>query len=176
MTTKLKYLINNIFIDVDGTLTDGKYLISSKGEQTKSFYTRDFEMMEIFMQCSKDNKISFITGSDGTCLQRKIENLVYHNDAWNEFYSNDQIKLLTSIHKKHVEIQSTFCRIVLEESAYIGDSYNDIEAMKMVKLAGCPKNAVEEIVKNSLFVSELDGGEGAVADFINFIVKENLND
>jgi len=36
--------IKIVAIDVDGTLTDGKYYISNKGEVSKSFYTRDFTL------------------------------------------------------------------------------------------------------------------------------------
>ena len=38
--------IKLIVTDVDGTLTDGMYLVSDAGTVSKSFYTRDFNAIQ----------------------------------------------------------------------------------------------------------------------------------
>ena len=47
--------------------------------------------------------------------------------------------------------------------------------MKKCKLTGAPKDSVEEILNISDFISTKNGGDGAVREFIEYILKkENL--
>ena len=63
----------------------------------------------------------------------------------------------------------------VEEIAYIGDDIIDVEPMKMCGLKGCPADAVTEVKEICDYVSVKKGGEGAVRDFIEWIVrKENV--
>ena len=61
--------------------------------------------------------------------------------------------------------------------AYIGDDLNDLECMKAVKdaggIIGCPQNAVKAVVNIANFVSSYNSGEGAVRDFIEWLVDIN---
>ena len=63
----------------------------------------------------------------------------------------------------------------LQEVAYIGDDLNDLPCMKLVKEAGgiigCPANAVSSVIEISSFVSSKDGGDGAVRDFIEYLIE-----
>ena len=45
--------------------------------------------------------------------------------------------------------------------------------MKNVGLSGAPKDAAEEVLKIADFVSTKNGGEGAVRDFVEFIMKKD---
>mgnify|MGYP001316147568 FL=1 len=62
--------------------------------------------------------------------------------------------------------------IPFEEVAYIGDDLNDFEVMKKCGITGCPSDAVDEIKNISDYVSKYKGGEGAVRDFIEWIIKQ----
>ena len=59
-----------------------------------------------------------------------------------------------------------------EEIAYIGDDLNDLRIMKEVGLKGAPSDAIEEILEIADFISTKEGGNGAVREFIEFIVKK----
>ena len=49
--------------------------------------------------------------------------------------------------------------------------------LKKCKQTGAPKNSVEEILNISDFISTKNGGDGAVREFIEYILKkENLWD
>ena len=59
-----------------------------------------------------------------------------------------------------------------EETAYIGDDLNDFEVMKRVGLVGAPADACREILETADFVSSKNGGEGAVREFLEYILKK----
>ena len=59
---------------------------------------------------------------------------------------------------------------------YIGDDINDIECMKAVKeaggIVGCPFDAVEKVKRISDFVSQYNGGYGAVREYIDYLLED----
>jgi 3-deoxy-D-manno-octulosonate 8-phosphate phosphatase (KDO 8-P phosphatase) len=58
--------------------------------------------------------------------------------------------------------------------AYIGDDINDLPCMNAVKdcsgIVGCPMDAVQSVKNIADFVSCKNGGDGAVREFIEWIV------
>ena len=64
----------------------------------------------------------------------------------------------------------------LGQVAYIGDDINDLACMKLVKmnggLIGCPMDAVDSVIEIADFVSKKEGGNGAVREFIEWIVSK----
>ena len=52
---------------------------------------------------------------------------------------------------------------------------NDYDCIKVIKeaggITGCPSDAAKEIIEISDFVSEKTGGNGAVREFIEWIIK-----
>ena len=63
--------------------------------------------------------------------------------------------------------------ISFENTAYMGDDLNDLSVMKHVVLAGCPKDSVQEVLEISNFISSKNGGDGAVREFLEYIMKNN---
>mgnify|MGYP000877627345 CR=1 FL=1 len=62
-----------------------------------------------------------------------------------------------------------------EEIAYMGDDLNDINIIKKVGLSAAPADAISEVLEIVDFISEKKGGNGAVREFIEFVLKkENL--
>ena len=62
--------------------------------------------------------------------------------------------------------------IDVSQIAYIGDDLIDLEPMKLCGVSGCPADAVDEIRKISSFVSGKRGGDGAVREFIEWLIKD----
>ena len=69
-------------------------------------------------------------------------------------------------------IKSTNNHLKKEEVAYIGDDLNDYKSMKFVGLPVCPNNAVEELKKISCINLSKNGGNGAVREFIEILLKD----
>ena len=59
----------------------------------------------------------------------------------------------------------------LEQVVYMGDDLPDYPVMKMVGLPVCPADASPEIKDISLYISNRNGGKGAVRDIIEQVLK-----
>ncbi|HTY59977.1 MAG TPA: HAD hydrolase family protein, partial [Bacteroidota bacterium] len=57
-----------------------------------------------------------------------------------------------------------------DEFAFIGDDLFDIPLLKTVGLSAAPPNALREVRRSVHYVTRAAGGEGAVRDFIDFIL------
>ena len=149
-------------MDVDGTLTDGKIYIGSKGEEFKSFNVKDGYAINEMLH-KNGIKTAIITGRESEIVNIRARELsidcVYQNVS-------DKVETLKQI----VELYG----ISIEEVAYIGDDLNDFEAMKKCGITGCPADAVDEIKNISDYTSKFNGGDGAIRDFVDWILKNKV--
>ena len=83
-------------------------------------------------------------------------------------------KLLQVISEYNDKYSSNYA---LTDCAYIGDDILDLQCMEPIRVAGgiigCPKDAVLKVKSIAHYVSEYNGGNGAVRDFIEWIIHEN---
>ena len=147
-------------MDVDGTLTDGKIYIGSGEKEFKACNVKDgYAINEILH--TNNIKTAIVTGRKSDIVEIRARELridyVYQNVS-------DKVETI----KQMVELYG----IPFEEVAYIGDDLNDFEVMKKCGITGCPSDAVDEIKNISDYVSKYKGGEGAVRDFIEWIIKQ----
>lgn len=152
--------IKVLAMDVDGTLTDGKINIGRDGEIFKSFDVKDGYAIKHLLP-KFDILPVIITGRISKITENRAKELGIEN-----IYQNVKNKqeILHDLCKKY--------KIGLRNVAYIGDDLNDLEIMQMVAVAGCPVNAVKEIRAIAHFISNKNGGDGAVRDFIEWIISE----
>ena len=150
---KIKMLV----IDVDGTLTDGKIYMGASGEVMKAFSVKDGLMISRLGNFEIVPVI--ITGRSSDILVNRCKELKI-----TEIYQgiDNKKESLKEIIKKY-----QYC---LEEVAYIGDDINDLECMVYCGLKGCPKDAANEVRAIADFVSSKNGGNGAVREFIEYII------
>lgn len=152
----IKYLV----MDVDGTLTDGKIYMGAHGEMMKAFNIKDgCGIHDIAIPGGIIPVI--ITGRTSEIVKKRCGEL-----GIQQVYQGikNKIEQLNSIADD------------LSQVAYIGDDINDLSCMIPVKEAGgvvgCPADAVERVKEISDFVARHNGGDGAVRDFIEWIIKE----
>ena len=152
-------MIELIVIDVDGTLTDGKVYYSSSNEEIKAFNIKDGLMIASWNRLGK--KSAIITGRTSPMVQRRAKEL-------NITYVEQGIKNKQVILEEICEKEGIF----LENVAVIGDDMNDYSMMKLVKKTFAPSDAnkfIYDYVSNPL---SKKGGEGAVAEMIEILLKE----
>lgn len=151
--------IRLIVVDVDGTMTDGGIYYSQQGDEIKKFNSRD--AAGYFTAHAVGIKIMVLTGRECYATTRRMKEL-------NIDYVCQDVKDKYSYLEKFMADYNYGC----EEVAYIGDDLNDLFPMQLVGFVGCPLDAYPEIKAVADYVSEAKGGEGAVRDFIQYILKE----
>ena len=157
MKSKIKLLV----MDVDGTLTDGKINMSPSGELFKAFNIKDgYGINEMLPQHGIIPAI--ITGRTSTIVENRAREL--HID---ELHQGKHEKLGTL---KELMAKYGCSR---ENVAYIGDDILDIECMRESALVGCPADACQQVKELSHFVCPSKGGDGAVREFIEYIINYN---
>ena len=164
--------MNNIkllFMDVDGTLTDGKIYMGEHGEIMKAFNIKDgCGIKDILPKYGIIPVI--ITARQSKMLALRCEELNIK-----ELYQNTRDKLgqLDIILEKYSSTENV--QYSYANCAYIGDDILDIPCMKKIKEAGgiigCPADAVLQVREIADFISEKNGGDGAVREFIESIIS-----
>ncbi|MCJ7580175.1 MAG: HAD hydrolase family protein [Candidatus Aminicenantes bacterium] len=149
--------IKMIITDVDGTLTDGTLILFPDGEEVKSYNVLDG--MGMLLAHLAGIKTGIITGKYSKPLAKRAKNLKV-----SELYQGilDKKKVLFEILKKH--------DLHLEDVAYIGDDLGDLDVIKIVGFAAAVANAHAVIKEHSHYHCRLGGGQGAVREFIEFIL------
>lgn len=158
--SNIKYLV----MDVDGTLTDGKIYMGNDGEVFKAFNIKDG--YGIHDLASKANIIPvIITGRESSIVLNRCKelgiNMVFQG------VSDKKAKLQEVVDSDNEDMSAV---------AFIGDDNNDYPCMEMVKNSGgltaCPNDASKEVVEISDYVCEKNGGEGAVREFVEWIINK----
>ena len=149
--------IKTFFIDVDGTLTDGSYEVSETGLISKSFNTRDFYALHRMYNTGYD--IVIITGADDQVIEKKCCGLPF------EIITSSITKV------KDIERYQKREKIKWEQTAFIGDAENDLEAMSRSYFSACPLDAIPEVTECVDYQSMIEGGRGAVYDIMRKYCK-----
>lgn len=146
-----------VFSDVDGVLTDSKINIGQDGEIFKSFNVKDGYGI---VQWKKKDGHDFviITSRESQAVNNRAAEL-----GIKEVHQGVKSKL-----KKVDEIASRL-GFDLEDVVYIGDDLTDLQTIETVGTACCPANAAEEIRRKCSYISQYNGGEGAVRDILNHL-------
>lgn len=164
MNRKIRFLV----MDVDGTLTDGKIIMGAEGELYKSFDVKDG--CGIFNLLPKYSIIpAVITARESGIVRNRCDELKIKEVHQN--CCNKKGKL-QEILRRYSERDSR--EYTLADCAYMGDDIPDLQCMKAVReaggLAGCPADAAESVKRLADFVSGSKGGNGAVREFIEYII------
>lgn len=152
----IKYLI----MDVDGTLTDGKIYMGIDGELYKAFNIKDGCGIKDILPQYKIKPV-IITARTSQILVNRCKEL-----GITDVYQGVNNKI-----NKILDITSN-----LAECSYIGDDILDLQCMKPIKCSGgkvgCPNDAVDKVKEISDFISNKNGGEGAVREFIEWLIAK----
>ncbi|MGG7620231.1 KdsC family phosphatase [Bacillus coreaensis] len=149
-----------LVMDVDGTLTDGKIYVGENGEVFKAFNVRDgYRLINI----EKYNIVPvIITGRNSEILARRAAELKIEEVHQGV---DDKLQVLDEIINRY--------QLSYENVAYIGDDVNDIDCMNVCYLKACPADAIDEVIGVVDYVCKSNGGNGAVRELIDLIVRNN---
>ena len=154
-------MIELIVLDVDGTLTDGKIIYSSSGEELKNFDVKDGLAIASWTKMY-NKKVAIITGRNSNLVQKRAEELgVTH--IFQGIHNKDEV--LENILKEE--------NISWDEVAGIGDDLNDYKMLQKVGLSFCVADAVDDIKSSVDIVTKANGGYGAVREMVEYILKHD---
>jgi len=146
-----------IIMDVDGTLSDGRFFMLPNGDTVKSFDVKDGTGIQFARLAGLTTAI--ITGKKSEIVRRRAEELQVH-----EYYENVYNKTIPFFELlKKYDLQK-------DEVAYIGDDIGDAEVMGMVGFAAAVGDAHPLIKRISHYIAKRYGGRGAVREVIDFIL------
>jgi 3-deoxy-D-manno-octulosonate 8-phosphate phosphatase (KDO 8-P phosphatase) len=147
-----------LMMDVDGVLTDGRIIQDSHGHELKVFDVKDGH--GIVMAHRAQLRTALISGrASETITQRARElgiELVYQK-IWNKLEVYEKIIVDT--------------KLTHDEVAYIGDDLVDIPLLRRVGLAVAVADAVDEVKAVAHLVTQRSGGQGAVREVIELILR-----
>lgn len=150
--------IKMVLTDCDGCLTDGGMYYSDNGNESKKFNTKDGMGFQLLRE--RGIKTGIITGENNVTVQQRGKKLQV-----------DIVRLGVKDKKAVImELCETY-GIAPAETAYIGDDINDLEVIQSVGLGCSVSNAIESVRAAAQYVSPLRGGDGAVRDIIEYILK-----
>jgi len=154
-------MIELLVLDIDGTLTDGKIIYSSKGDELKQFDVKDGLAIASWTK-KLHKKVAIITGRKSKLVERRAQELgVSH--LFQGVDNKDEI--LEQILKEE--------NLTWEQIAAIGDDLNDYKMLNKVGLSFAVADAVDDIKEICDIVCLNKGGFGAVREMIEYILKHD---
>lgn len=151
-------IIKLILLDVDGVLTDGAVTIYGDGSESKRFHIRDGIAL-VWAQRAGVQVGLLSARHSPTTAQRAAQlgiTLIYQG-VTSKLATYDQI----------------VGDMVLgdEQVAYMGDDIVDLAVLSRAGLSAAPADAVAEVKSRVDFVSTKPGGEGAVRELVELVLR-----
>lgn len=155
---KIKLLV----LDIDGVFTNAKVCVNNTGEFSKEFSLIDGMGIELLRE--EGMEIIIMTSEKSEIVTKRMEKLKIK-----EIYLGvkDKYSLLENIALNK--------KIKRNEIAYLGDDINDLANICSVKWGIVPQNAVLENKLKADFILNSYGGNGAIREIVNFLIKYNKN-
>lgn len=150
--------IKLLLMDCDGVLTDGRLWLTADGDEQKSFNTHDGLGLSLLHRAGLNSGI--ITGRSSNAVTKRAKELgvefVRQGDP-------DKIAAFEEVLR--------LAGVVENEVAFVGDDLTDIPIMQRSELAVAVADAVEETRSVAHYVTRAKGGQGAVREVIEIILK-----
>lgn len=153
--SKIKLLV----LDVDGVLTNGTVMINSDGSEGKNFSIVDGHGIKLWHRAGFDTAL--ISGRASGATTVRAEQL-------------DITNIVQGAKKKLPAYESLLAELGLspQETAYAGDDLLDIPPVRRAGLGVAVANSVDELKERADYITKAKGGEGAVREIIELILKK----
>jgi len=155
-----KAKIRALFLDVDGVLTDGRIYLDGRGNELKVFNTKDGHGLR--KAAAAGVAICWISGRSSPATARRAREL--------------GVRLCyQGVRDKRARLEAVRRRLGLSraETAAIGDDEPDIPMFEATGLSACPADAVAAARRAADVVLKSKGGDGAVRELVELILKKN---
>lgn len=150
--------IKLLLMDCDGVLTDGRLYFSANGEAIKVFHVRDGQ--GIVSWHTAGFRSGIISGRDAEdILQARAQEL-----------GMDYLSVRSEDKVRDFEAILSEAGLAAEETAFIGDDLGDLPLLKRVGFPVAVADAVPEVKTAAVYVTEANGGHGAVREVVDLLL------
>ena len=150
--------IELVLADVDGVLTDGQVIYNNQGIETKQFHIRDGLGIKLWHKAGY--KFGLVTQRSSQIVKLRAAEL---NVTIVRQGTQDK---LTTLKEVLAELG-----LSAAQACYIGDDLPDLPVIRAVGLGVAVADACEEVRRAAHFVTSLRGGQGAVRETLERILK-----
>ena len=147
-----------LLFDVDGVFTDGRLIYTRRGEQVKTFHVRDGLAVRLAQRAGF--KLGLLSGRRSRPLERRASELDFDVVILG---SGDKRPAFEKFLNDH---DTTPGRI-----AFIGDDLPDLPVLGRCALSFAPADAAPEVRDMVHVVLDARGGDGAVREMVEKILK-----
>ena len=152
-------LVKLVVLDVDGVLTDGALYVGQDGKESiKVFDSLDGHGIKLL--ASTGIKFAIISGRKSTMVEARAKELGI------DFVFMAVKDKLATLNELLKDLQ-----LGLQDCAAVGDDWPDLPVMSRVQLAAAPAQAHQEVLRIAHFVAARKGGNGAVREICDLILK-----
>jgi 3-deoxy-D-manno-octulosonate 8-phosphate phosphatase (KDO 8-P phosphatase) len=152
--------IRALFFDVDGVLTDGRVYLSDDGREFKVFDTKDGHGIKRAVQAGL--QVAWISGRTSRATELRARELgvryCYQGVA-------DKLKVYRALCRRW--------NVTAAETAAMGDDDPDVPLLEAAGFSACPADAAPPARKAADVVLKRAGGDGAVREFVEHILRYN---
>jgi 3-deoxy-D-manno-octulosonate 8-phosphate phosphatase (KDO 8-P phosphatase) len=151
--------IELLVLDVDGVLTDGTIVLNGDGTESKFFNALDGHGIKLWKRAGL--KAAFLSGRKSEPVARRAEQLGV------DYCMEGCLDKLPALNELLAK-----CGVTAEKTAYIGDDLPDLPVIREVGFGVAVANAVGEVRQEADYVTKQKGGDGAVREVIEYILKK----
>jgi len=150
--------IRLLVMDVDGVLTDGRMILSDRGEELKSFHTHDGIGLALAKRAGL--RTALVTGESSPIAKTRGAKL-----------GVDSVVLGARRKGESVEALRAEFDLAPDAVAFIGDDLLDIPALQVAGLAVTVADASAVVKAVAHVVTRARGGHGAVRELVELILR-----
>ncbi len=151
-------VIKLLILDVDGVMTDGAIIFQNGQEQIKAFHVQDGLGIQLLQKAGIT--VAIITGKSSEMLMARAQALgIQHVYQKQTDKSNAYQTLLKTLNLAPTSV------------CYIGDDLPDLYGIKRSGLGIAVNNAQQIVKKHADWVTNQDGGYGAVREVCNLLLQ-----
>ena len=149
--------IELVIFDVDGVLTNGGLILGEDGNEYKVFHSRDG--LGLVMLRDSGCHIAVISGRSSSIVSERMTTLgieYIYQDQTDKGEALDDL-----LDKLNIDAKST---------AYVGDDFIDLPAMRRIGLAIAVADAHPLVIEHAHWVTKEKGGHGAAREVCELIM------
>jgi 3-deoxy-D-manno-octulosonate 8-phosphate phosphatase (KDO 8-P phosphatase) len=151
-------LIRLLLLDVDGVLTEGQIVYDGSGRELKSFNIKDGHGIKLLQRAGLE--VGILSGRRSAAVRLRAKELGIRLLRQRVL---DKGKALETILRQK--------KFTAEQICFVGDDLVDLPVLACVGLAVAVTDSVADVKANAHYITHLPGGQGAVREVCDLILK-----